>query len=145
MVSKAFEKPRVSQTRGGERRQPRRRERQTFIWQIFCQQKSIPVGCVPPSYPRYPTPGYPTPDAPWMPYPWYPVPLDTLPQYPTPRYPIPGRNIRSGTWYQRYNVKPRTEWNVRENITFPQLRWWAVKSAWKWKISGPRDADVNFI
>ena len=80
--------------RGGEGRQHRRRERQTFIWQIFCQQKCIPVG---------PAPRYPTP--------WYPIP-----RYPTP-YPPPDRMT-----------------HACEDITFRQLRWWAVKSAWKWKI-----------
>ena len=38
-------------------------------------------------------------------------------------YPHPGRD-----WYQRYPNPPLPDrmTNVRENITFPQLRWWAV-------------------
>ena len=90
------------------------------------QQESIPEGCVPPACQPYPM-----------------VSLDI--HIPTPLwiYPPPGHNhpLSEGTWYQRYSLErtrdqryPPTPWtNTCENITFPQLRWRAVKTVGPWE------------
>ena len=88
----------------------------------------IPVGCVPPTfvfllgrvYLRYPTPD----TLPLIPYTQIPTPI-----YPTPRYPTLSTTL--DTWDMGpeipYTHSTDRMTGSRENVSFLQLRWRAVK------------------